>query len=525
MQKENSVMDSFSANMTDYIESGHALIYLGTFEKDRAIREIVKISQDIGRKVAVWNIAQGWVDVNGESMSDMPPNSPVEDQLQAIVEFEENTLCVLQDFGCYLRPQTYQNYDVVIGWLDILRRIVANLGKNIVFVGPEFDIPKQLMHDVTTIGFDLPGNEQIKEIIEFACSELTSPDGTIASYNKEMIPQVVEACRGMTSQQTSDRVALAVRKHKDLNLEAIKTIIGEKASIIKASGLLTYVEPPEGGLSMVGGYDAIKHHVHVDRPCFSQEARDFGIEFPKGLMLVGIPGCGKTLLSLAIASELNLPLVSLDIGNLMNKFVGESEANMREALRILEKTAPCVLQIDEIEKGFGRDGETSGASTRVFGMFLKWLNDRQCPVYAIATANDVRSLPPEFCRKGRFDEIYGLGLPMDSEREDILRIHLTKRKRDPDNFDLPKLSEMTDGYTGADIEQVIKLGLKVAFSKQSDLEQRHLVEAVPEIIPLSKTETMRIAEIGQWCAKHAKQANPPPKTSPPAIGGRKIQLS
>lgn len=519
-------MGNFATDIADYICSGHALLHVDTFEKDRAITEIVEVATTIDRKVYIWSVARGWTDDKGTQVCEVKNTAPVENHLQAVLEFDEGIICILRDFGSYLKHATYPDYDIVISLLDELRKIVASVRQTIIFVGPDFHIPKQLLHDITQIDFNLPDNEQINERIEFVCSDVTKADGTKFELNKKVIPQIIDACRGMTSQQTVDRVALALRKHKDLNPDAIHTIVREKAGVIRASGLLTYIEPPSGGLANVGGYNALKQHIRLDKPCFAQKAREFGIEFPRGLMLVGIPGCGKTLLSLAIASELNLPLIAMDVGNLMDKYVGESESNMREAIKMLESISPCVLQLDEIEKGFGGAGDMDGgASRRVFGTFIKWLNDRQSPVYVVATANQVQSLPPEFCRKGRFDEIYGLDLPGLAERQEIFDIHLSKRGRKPSDFAIKELARASNGHTGSDIEQIIKLGLKMAFAEGKQLKTRHLEKAVSEIIPLSQSEGNRIEEIRQWCARHSKLANPQQKGSTPKVSGRKVDLN
>jgi ATP-dependent 26S proteasome regulatory subunit len=520
------VMGNFQNNIADYICSGHALLYVETFEKDRAISEINAAAEASGRKVYIWSVAQGWTDTNGTSVCDTKATAPVEDHLPPILDFDEGVVCVLRDFGSYLRHETYPNHDIVIGWLDELRKVIASVRQTIIFVGPDLQIPKSLLHDITKVDFSLPDEQQIEERIQFVCSDVVKADGSKFKLDPKIVPHIINACRGMTSQQTVDRIALALRKHKDLNFDAIRTIIREKAGVIRASGLLTYVEPPKGGLSIVGGYDALKQHVLLDQPCFTQEAREFGIEFPRGLMLVGIPGCGKTLLSMAIASELGLPLIAMDVGNLMDKYVGESESNMREAIKMLESIAPCVLQLDEIEKGFGGAGDMDGgASRRVFGTFIKWLNDRQSPVYAVATANQVQSLPPEFCRKGRFDEIYGLDLPQETERREIFKIHLLKRNRNPKDFDMETLSKSTTNFTGADIEQVIKIGLKIAFANKTSLLTTHLEQSIHQIIPLAQTESDRIEEIRKWCERHAKPANPTPKTSPPKLGNRRVTLN
>lgn len=518
-------MNDFITDFSDYLCSGHALLHVDTFEKDRAISEIEKVAKETKREVYVWSIAQGWIDTNGKTVCEVKPTAPIECHLRAVLDFPEGIICVLRDFGGYLQHNTYPHYDVIIGWLDELRKLVSSVSQTIVFVGPDFNIPKPLLHDITRIDFGLPNKEQTEERIEFVCNGVVKSDGTEFKPDKKIIPQIIDACRGMTSQQTTDRVALALRKHKDLNPDAVRTIIKEKAGVIRASGLLTYIEPPKGGLANVGGYEALKQHVLLDQPCFTQEALDFGIEFPRGLMLVGVPGCGKTLLSLAIASELGLPLIAMDVGNLMDKYIGESESNMREAIKMLESIAPCVLQLDEIEKGFGGTGDTDGgASRRVFGTFIKWLNDRRSPIYVVATANQVQSLPPEFCRKGRFDEIFGLDLPKAMERREIFCIHLSKRDREAAGFDIKELAAATEGYTGADIEQIIKLGLKIAFAAGEQLGQNHLDHAIPEIIPLSKTEAQRIEDTRKWCDCHAKPANPPKKSQPPKLGGRKVIL-
>jgi len=511
--------------MTDYICSGHALLSVDTFEKDRAILEINEIAKNLSKKVFIWSVSDGWKDAKGRPQGNFKATTPIHKYIECILEMPENSIFILKDFGYYINKDTYQLHDVVISWLDQVRRLISSVEQTIIFVGPDFSAPKPLLHDITVIDFDLPEREEILERINFVCSFVLDENGSEVKIDKKFIPHVIDACRGMTSQQIVNRVALALRKHKNLNEEASKTIMNEKAGIIRASGLLEYKEPPIGGLKNVGGYDALKKHVLLDKPCFTEEAREFGIEFPRGILLVGIPGCGKTLLSEAIASELQLPLVSMDVGNMMDKFVGESERNMRECIKMIESISPCVLQLDEVEKGFGGSGDSDGGSSkRVFGKFLTWSSDRVAPVYCVATANQVECLPAEFKRTGRFDAIFGLDLPRPTEREEIFTIQLKKRGRNENNYDIQSLSEQTEGFTGSDIEQVVKLGLKSAFAEGNPLSNDHLTNAITEIIPLSKTEGDKIAQIKNWCDKHAKPANPIKKSAPPKIGARKISL-
>jgi len=501
-------MKTFADKIIDYVSSGHAILSVLTSEKERAITEITKGAIGDNRQIRIWSISTGWTDCEGNSVGSLKVEAPVEQQLKLIRSESEGTIFILRDFGHYLDHKTYSFNDVVVSTLDDLKKTISAESKTIIMVGPCLDIPQQLLHDITSVSFDLPNKEQIEERIRFACNGVFHQDGTKFELEEAIIPNIVAACKGMTSQQIVDRVTLSLRIHKTIDEEAVKTILSEKAGIVKSSGLLSYMEVDGEGLSCVGGYDEIKHHVSLDAPCFSDEARDFGIEFPKGLMLVGVSGCGKTLISKAIASELSLPLIAMDVGNLMSKYVGESEQQTRSAIKMIESIAPCVLQLDEIEKGFGVSGGNDGGSSgRVFGTFIKWLNDRTSPVYVVATANQVQSLPPEFCRKGRFDEIYGLGLPCDDERYAIFKIHISKKNRDVDDFNIEELVSLTAGFTGADIEQVVKLGLKLAFSDSKVLTQKHLEQAIDRIIPLSKTEPERINSIKEWCDKHTKQAN------------------
>ena len=521
-------MDNFKQDFKDYVLSGHAMLSIVTHEKDRATQQMSDVAKEIQREIFTWSIASGWLDTNGKALQEIKPEGFYpEDAIQSLVselDLGEGVL-VLKDFGFYLQHETYNKFDVVISWLDTIKQLLSNSGQTIVFLGPAFETPKILSQDITAVDFDLPDREQIKSQVRFVCENVQTENGEKFAPDQSKIDDIIDTCKGMTQNQIADRTALALRKHKDFNTNAVRTILSEKASIIRSSGLLTYIEPPEGGLNNIGGYDALKEHIRLDMPCFSEEAREFGIDFPRGLMLVGIPGCGKTLLSIAIASEFNFPLISLDIGNLMDKYVGESEANMREAIKFLERIAPCVLQLDEIEKGFGGSGDLDGGSSqRVFGTFLKWLNDRTSPVYVVATANQVQSLPPEFGRAGRFDAIFGLDLPDLHERKCIFAIHLSRRNRESNGYDLDKLAKSTNGFTGADIEQSIKLGLKMAFSRKESLFNPHLMEAIESIVPLSKTEPERINAIRKWCETRAKPANPK-KAQHPSDSKRKVVLN
>jgi ATP-dependent 26S proteasome regulatory subunit len=411
---------------------------------------------------------------------------------------------VLKDFGCYVQHRTSSYADVVIAWLCEIRDVLAHTGRTVIFLGPDFDIPAALANDITTIEFPLPNDTAIEQSVRFVM------DGH--QYDAAMPPAVVSACRGMTQQQVEDRTALALRRFKTLNADAAQLILHEKADVLRRSGLLKYQQPPAGGLELIGGCEQVKTHVRRDKTCFTPDARAFGIDPPRGLLLAGIPGCGKTAISLAAAAELGLPLIQFDVGCLMSKWVGETEANTRTALRQIEAMAPCVVQMDEVEKGFGsvgRDGDF-GAGMRAFGTVLKWMSERSCPVYIIMTANNVQVLPPEFTRKGRIDEVFGVYLPTEPERREILAIHVRLRKRKAGDFDLEAVAAATERYSGADLEQVVITGLKLAFHAGSELRTEHLVQAAAEVRPLSQTDPERMASMTDWLDRHTTPASSRP---------------
>ena len=497
---------TFIQDLSDYILSGHPIIAIKTHEKMRVVEDIVKCCVDINRNPFVWCVSAGLVDAKGLPV-DVSLREP-EECLKKIAAAEEGSIFVLKDFDFYMTQGTYGAYDVILSWMQELLPILSNSQKTIIILCPSFTIPEVLKHDITILDFALPEDEHIEKLINFVAEGVERADGEKFVVDKSMMTDLITSCRGMSQNQIVDRVSLAIRKHKQLDKDAVHTILTEKSNIIKSSNLLSYHETFKGGLSLVGGYDLIKKHIILDKPCFSKEAREFGIDSPKGILLVGIPGCGKTLLTKAIASELDLPLIAMDVANLMDSLVGGSEANMREALMLLESIAPCVLQLDEIEKGFGGSGDLDGGSSRrVFGQFLKWLSDKNSSVYVVATANNIQSLPSEFLRKGRFDEVFGLDLPQEDERAEIFKIHIMRRNRRPEDFDLPKLAKQSVDFSGADIEEVVKYGLKLAFAQKSGLCDVVLETGIKEIVPLAKLEPERINNLRQWIKSHGKGAS------------------
>ena len=295
------------------------------------------------------------------------------------------------------------------------------------------------------------------------------------------------------------------------DLQDIPRILEEKRQIIRKTGLLEYYDLTED-LGSVGGLSALKDWLASRSGAFSSRAREFGLPEPKGLLLLGVQGCGKSLSAKAIAGLWHLPLLRLDVGAVMNAFVGSSEENMRKAIRIAESLSPCILWLDEIEKGFsgmgGRNDADGGVSRRVFATFLTWLQEKTRPVFVIATANSIEMLPPEMLRKGRFDEIFFVDLPAAAEREAIFRIHLRKRDRDPARFDPPRLAEAAEGFSGAEIEQAIISALYDAFDDGGrEVTQADLDGAIRQTIPLSRTMDQEIDGLRDWAHERTRPAS------------------
>ena len=322
---------------------------------------------------------------------------------------------------------------------------------------------------------------------------------------------VLRALSGLSTTEAENALALSMVEAKKFCPEIISR---EKVQGVKKSGLLEIVEPDPRGLDAIGGLDVLKNWITKRKRAFTKEAQEYGLPAPKGIMLVGVPGSGKSLSAKAIGIALSVPTVKLDIGALFNSLVGESEARTRDALKLAEAMAPCVLWTDEIEKGLagssGSGSGDSGVTKRVFGTVISWMQERKRPVFLVATANDISGLPPELLRKGRFDEIFAVDLPNDDERTAIFKIHLNKRKRtvlaeQMEPGSVPVLS--TEGFTGSEIENVIEEAMFNAFDEGRDITMTDLMDAAVATTPLSQTAKEKIEAIREWAKNRARFAS------------------
>ncbi|MEZ4609637.1 MAG: AAA family ATPase [Caldilineaceae bacterium] len=465
-----------------YIRARYPLLWVVTPEEERALAEIQALADAQHKRLMTWSITQGVVNPARPEHADAGKRDP-NTLLNAIRDDHEPCIWVLRDFHPFLRDAGVQRN---------LREVSFGLkasNKTVILLGPVLNIPPELEKEITVVDFDLPDADQLRAEIDAMLAALEKGGRADIALDRRGRARLVQACLGLTANEAANAIAKAViQADGRLDDSSIDAVSAEKEQIIRKSGLLEFYASREG-LQDVGGQQLLKEWLRKRTRAFSDEARAFGLPAPKGILLVGVQGSGKSLVAKAVANLWKLPLLRLDVGRLFASLVGSSEQNLRTAIRTAESIAPVVLWVDEIEKGFAgvasSNQRDAGTSARVFGSFITWLQEKQTPVFVIATANDVTQLPPELVRKGRFDEIFFVDLPNLSERADIWRIHLLKRNRDPDQFDVDVLARASEGLSGAEIEQAVIDGLYEAFDKDRPLQMDDLVEVLQQTVPLS----------------------------------------
>src|SRR5437870_4394026 len=347
---------------------------------------------------------------------------------------------------------------------------------------------------------DLPGPDELKSVVRRVVADCGREHRVSMALSPADLDRLVDRLRGFTAFEAERAITRAILRDHTLDATDIDLVVEIKKEMLRKDGVLEYVSPEEN-LAEVGGFKNLKAWLEKRKKTFAPEARQFGIESPRGILLLGVQGCGKTMVARAVAREWGLPLLKMEPARLYDKYVGEPETNLDKALRMAEQMAPCVLMIDELEKGLsynpGGDAD-AGLSKRVFGRLLVWLQDRKAPVCVVATSNDIGQLPPEPTRKGRFDEIFFVDLPNAEERKEIFAVHLRKRKRDPRLFDLTELVAASDGFSGAEIEQAVVAALYTAFSRGVEVTSAILVEELKATKPLSVTRAESITALRDW---------------------------
>lgn len=504
-----SCIEQTKVELANLLRARFPYIYIPTWEEERVvemIQDTVANEQIIRtvRKVYQWSQASGFVGPDGNRI---PNTSSPEKAVDYNCKNDENAVFLLKDFHVYFgvghKPADYETIRRLRDALPKLK-FVDTL-KSVIFISPILLIPEDLQKDISIFDFPLPKEDEIRAKLNEIIRENPSLQ---VNLDDSGCNQLARAAVGLTLQEAENAFSRAIVSRGCLDGDSVRVIFEEKNQVIKKTGILEFIRS-DLRADDIGGLENLKKWLRKRNNSWTEKARLYNVPSPKGVLITGVPGCGKSLTAKAMSSMWTLPLLKLDFGKIFSGLVGSSEENMRRALSTAEAVAPSILWVDEIEKGLGgvtgANGD-SGTSTRVFGSFLTWMQEKKAPVFVVATANNISSLPPELLRKGRFDEIFFVDLPTKAERKDIFRLHLIKRLNNDyigsrltvDDTLLTRLAELSDGFVGAEIEQAVITSLYEAFFAQRPLLQEDLEYAISSTVPLSVTQSEQIYALRKW---------------------------
>jgi AAA+ superfamily predicted ATPase len=476
------------------------VLHIASFEWERVQAWCIALARDLEVPLKLWSSSAGLLAMDADG-SCSPEEDGLVDPIEVMLRLRDaqrGGVLLLEDIHPYLEPQHHQ----VTRWVREMCRLDPSPRRLLVLSTPLSGLPVDLHKEVPTVELPLPGVDDLAVVAKEVA------DRHEVAYDEDQM--LLEAARGLTVMEARLAFGQAADELGRLGPKAVPLVAREKERVIRQSQVLEYHEP-DARMTDVGGLENLK--VWLDRrgQAFGAGARDFGLDAPKGVLLLGVQGCGKSLVAKAIAASWQFPLLRFDMGKVFGGIVGQSEGNIRAALRVAQALAPCVLWIDEIEKGLAGMGSSdqsdAGTTARVVGTLLTWMQEKRDPVFVVATANRIEMLPPELLRKGRFDEIFFVDLPAKSVRKEIIKIHLRKKKRDPDDFDLEALAAQSLGYSGAELEEAVREGLVEAFAQGRDIRTEHIAEALKVTFPLSRTMGDQIDQLRTWATVRARLAS------------------
>ncbi len=502
---------TFPEEIETLIRARYPIVYIQSSEEARLQAVIAEIAQRRQKQLFEWSCSVGLLPGGTSIQSSKARNSPTRDPLPAldyVVEHAEPAIFLFKD----LHPFLARGNHAVIRRLKEIALHLKNSYKTILIISPIVEIPPELEKEITVVNFPLPGREDLDGLLNRILEDVKRFKNVRIELDAAGRERLLQAALGLTLGEAENVFAKIIVKDQRLSGDDVNEVFTEKQQIVRKNGLLEYCAVNET-ISDIGGLGVLKDWLGKRGLAFSDEARAFGLPMPKGILLVGAQGCGKSLCAKAVATLWQLPLLRFDMGRMFGSLVGSSEENVRRAISVAESVAPAILWVDEIDKAFagtqGSGATDGGTGARVFATFLTWLNEKKKPVFVVATANDISHLPPELMRKGRLDEIFYVDLPAEPEREEIFRIHITRKRRDPADFDLPQLAAASEGFSGAEIEEAINSGLYEAFYARGDLDTAHVLNAIAETVPLSRTMAEQIERQRAWVAGRARNASHP----------------
>jgi len=495
-----------------HVNSGHTCISIVTHEEPEALSLVMDLAMETKRDLLVWSAGFG---IREGLLSAQPPVADTESPDPALVYFtnlEYSDICETQDHTG--RRKKINKYPICVTLdlaphlkndvtLRLMRDAIHKLsavGGTLIMIDASDKMPDVVKTHTVSIELSYPNEKEISDLVRATLRRIHQKTPIEIGITKDGMKAIIRNLRGLTRRQAEQIIQSTVAEDKRFDDDDVNHVMAGKRQILQGDGLLEYIETPLT-VDQIGGMDNLKKWLKQRKDVFKDKASEFGLTAPRGVLMLGVQGAGKSLCAKAIAAGWQLPLLRMDPGALYNSFIGQSEQNLRKALRQAEQMSPVILWVDEIEKAFASASSQSsdgGLSKRMFGTLLTWMQDHKEPVFMVATANDIEALPPELLRKGRFDEIFFVGLPKHEARKKIFEIHLKKRQRNPQEFDLVALSDAADGYSGAEIEQAVISALYNAFYSEKELSTKIVLTAVKESVPLSVTMAEKIQDLYEW---------------------------
>ncbi|MBW4693522.1 MAG: AAA family ATPase [Lyngbya sp. HA4199-MV5] len=489
MQEELSIL----------IQAQYPLVYMVTSEEERAEQTIAAIAQaKPQRRVYIWTVTHGIVEYGQPRNVTQHNTVSPEAAIEWVIRHKEPGIFVFKDLHPFYSAP-------VIRWLRDAIASFKGSQKAIVLMSPVQEIPIELEKEVAVLDYPMPDMGELNHVLSQQLEQVRTRRITTEAREK-----LLKAALGLTRDEAEKVYRKAQVTAGRLTEEEVDIVLSEKKQLIRRNGILEYVEEDET-IDSVGGLEELKRWLKQRSNAFTERAREYGLPQPKGMLILGVPGCGKSLIAKTTSRLWGLPLLRLDMGRVYDgSMVGRSEANLRGALKTAESISPAILFIDEMDKAFagstGSADSDGGTSSRIFGSFLTWMQEKTSPVFVMATANRVERLPGEFLRKGRFDEIFFVDLPNSEERKEIFKIHLSKRRREIARFDLDQLANVCEGFSGAEIEQALVAAMYEAFAQDREFTQLDIIAAIKSTLPLSKTMTEQVTALRDWARQRARPA-------------------
>ena len=480
----------FNDELALFLKARYPIIYINTVEEDRVEYVIRKnVKTNLNRSIYSWDFVDGYTNnPNNEGFARRNPLQALE--LVERLNPETPAVFLLKDFNRFLTDLSISRK------LRNISRILKLQPKTIIILGSDLTIPKELQDLITVIQFQLPLEEEISQELNRLVNSLN------IKIDSQLFENLTRACQGLSLERIRRVLSKIIATYKTIDKNSIALLLSEKKQIIRQTEILEYCSVNEK-ITNLGGLNNLKDWLNKRKTAFSVQAANYGLPTPRGLLLIGIQGTGKSLTAKAIANDWQLPLLKLDVGKLFGGIVGESESRLRQMIHVAETISPCILWIDEIDKAFTNTDSKgdSGTSNRVLATFISWLSEKTKPVFVISTANNIDLLPLEIIRKGRFDEIFFLDLPKLDEREEIFKIHLQEfRPNSWKSFDYTKLAQLSESFSGAEIRQGIIEGMYQAFYEKREVTTEDICLALKEFVPLANLESSQMAKLQNWAS-------------------------